>query len=76
MSQPRLSGGWKTSKAQTLTEAERRAQDLRTDLTARGAQFSGPVEDRGFGRTVMLRIPGAGEMMLYQPRHPLAHNLP
>jgi catechol 2,3-dioxygenase-like lactoylglutathione lyase family enzyme len=45
------------------------------ELSARGARFNGPVEDRGFGRTVMLQIPGAGEMMLYQPRHPLACNL-
>jgi catechol 2,3-dioxygenase-like lactoylglutathione lyase family enzyme len=45
------------------------------DLTARGAEFSGPVVDRGFGLTAMLQIPGAGEMMLYQARHPLAHDL-
>jgi catechol 2,3-dioxygenase-like lactoylglutathione lyase family enzyme len=45
------------------------------DLSARGARFNGAVEDRGFGRTVMLQIPGAGEMMLYQPRHPLAYDL-
>jgi hypothetical protein len=24
---------------------------------------------------VMLKVPGAGEMMLYEPRHPLAYNL-
>jgi predicted enzyme related to lactoylglutathione lyase len=45
------------------------------DLTAKGAQFTGPVQERGFGLTVMLQIPGAGEMMLYQARHPLAHDL-
>ena len=45
------------------------------DLTARGAEFSGPVSDQGFGRTAMLKVPGAGEMMLYEPRHPLAHGL-
>jgi predicted enzyme related to lactoylglutathione lyase len=44
-------------------------------LAARGAEFSGPVTDRGFGRTAMLNIPGAGEMMLYEPRHPVAHGL-
>jgi len=44
-------------------------------LEAKGAEFSGPISDQGFGRTVMLKIPGAGEMMLYQPRHPLATNL-
>ena len=45
------------------------------ELSARGARFNGAVEDRGFGRTAMLEIPGAGEMMLYQPRHPLACDL-
>jgi predicted enzyme related to lactoylglutathione lyase len=44
-------------------------------LAARGAEFSGAISDRGFGRTAMLKIPGAGEMMLYQPRHPVAHDL-
>ena len=44
-------------------------------LAAKGAEFSGPISDQGFGRTAMLKIPGAGEMMLYQPRHPLAHDL-
>lgn len=33
------------------------------------------IRDEGFGLTTMLRVPGAGEMMLYQPKHPLAHNL-
>lgn len=44
-------------------------------LAARGAQFTGGVTDRGFGRTAVLRIPGAGDMMLYQPRHPPAYDL-
>jgi predicted enzyme related to lactoylglutathione lyase len=44
-------------------------------LAARGAQFTGDVTDRDFGRTAMLRIPGAGDMMLYQPRHPPAYDL-
>ncbi len=45
------------------------------ELAARGAQFTGDVTDRGFGRIAMLRIPGAGDMMLYQPRHPPAYGL-
>jgi predicted enzyme related to lactoylglutathione lyase len=44
-------------------------------LTAKGAEFAGPIADQGFGRTAMLKIPGAGEMMLYEPRHPLAYDL-
>jgi predicted enzyme related to lactoylglutathione lyase len=42
------------------------------DLTARGAHFSGGIETRGFGRTIALEIPGAGQMVLYEPRHPTA----
>ena len=45
------------------------------DLKAKGAGFAGEVTDRGFGLTIMLKIPGAGEMMLYQPKHPPAYSL-
>jgi catechol 2,3-dioxygenase-like lactoylglutathione lyase family enzyme len=38
-------------------------------LRARGVRFTRPVQDEGWGITTMLVIPGAGEMMLYQPRH-------
>ena len=44
-------------------------------LQGKGAEFRGPIADQGFGRTAMLKIPGAGEMMLYEPRHPLAYDL-
>jgi catechol 2,3-dioxygenase-like lactoylglutathione lyase family enzyme len=39
------------------------------DLAARGAEFSGGVADRGFGITTRLKVPGAGEITLYQPRY-------
>jgi catechol 2,3-dioxygenase-like lactoylglutathione lyase family enzyme len=45
------------------------------ELGAKGAEFAGAVSDQGFGLTIMLKIPGAGEMMLYQPRHPPAYSL-
>ena len=45
------------------------------ELTAKGARFSGSIENRGFGRTIALEVPGAGTMMLYQPRHPTAFDL-
>jgi predicted enzyme related to lactoylglutathione lyase len=45
------------------------------ELEARGVAFTGEIRDEGFGLTVMFKVPGAGEMMLYQPRHPLAYNL-
>ena len=45
------------------------------ELEAKGAEFSGPVEDLGFGLGTRLRLPGAGEILLYEPRHPEAHSL-
>jgi catechol 2,3-dioxygenase-like lactoylglutathione lyase family enzyme len=39
------------------------------DLAAKGAQFSGGVRDDGWGLTARLKVPGAGEMTLYQPKY-------
>jgi catechol 2,3-dioxygenase-like lactoylglutathione lyase family enzyme len=44
------------------------------DLTAKGAEFTGDVKEQGWGRTIQLKVPGAGEMTLYQPQYdPPAH---
>ncbi|MFI6212054.1 VOC family protein [Nocardia brasiliensis] len=43
------------------------------ELAGRGAEFAGEMVDRGFGRCIDLRVPGAGTMLLYEPRHPVAY---
>ncbi len=45
------------------------------ELKAKGAEFTREIRDDGFGLTTMLKIPGAGEMLLYQPQHTPAHSL-
>jgi hypothetical protein len=45
------------------------------ELESRGAEFTGAVDEQSFGTTVMLRVPGADDIMLYEPRHPTAYNL-
>ncbi len=40
------------------------------ELEAKGVSFSSPVEDRGFGLVTTFELPGGGEVMLYEPRHP------
>jgi len=45
------------------------------ELTIKGAQFTRDITDDGFGLTTILKVLGAGEMMLYQPKHPPAHSL-
>lgn len=44
-------------------------------LEAKGAEFSGGVVEESFGLSTTLPIPGAGEMMLYEPRHRTAYDL-
>ena len=41
-------------------------------LTERGVEFTAPVSDEGWGLLTRLRVPGAGELGLYEPRHPVA----
>jgi predicted enzyme related to lactoylglutathione lyase len=50
-------------------------QETKARLESNGAEFTGPVEDKGFGFTVMMKLPGADDVMLYEPRHPLAYSL-
>jgi catechol 2,3-dioxygenase-like lactoylglutathione lyase family enzyme len=44
------------------------------ELEAKGVEFVKPVADEGFGWMTRFRIPGAGEVGLYEPKHasPLA----
>jgi catechol 2,3-dioxygenase-like lactoylglutathione lyase family enzyme len=41
----------------------------RAELEDRGATFEGEVEEERWGSTIQLRIPGAGSLMLYQPKY-------
>lgn len=38
-------------------------------LKARGVRFTRPVADRGWGLLTSMRVPGIGELNLYEPRH-------
>jgi catechol 2,3-dioxygenase-like lactoylglutathione lyase family enzyme len=39
-------------------------------LEAKGVEFTRPVEDEGFGLVTKFKLPGAGEIGLYEPKHP------
>jgi hypothetical protein len=39
------------------------------ELRARGIEFEGEPEDRGFGIGVRMVLPGGVDMLLYEPRH-------
>ena len=42
------------------------------ELTGRGAEFSQPVSQERWGIRTAVRLPGGGEVGLYEPLHPRA----
>ncbi len=38
-------------------------------LQARGVEFTGDVSDQGWGLLTAIRLPGGGELGIYEPRH-------
>ena len=45
------------------------------DLRGKGAQFSSGPDDHGYGVVAMVKVPGADDLQLYQPRHDTAYGL-
>jgi catechol 2,3-dioxygenase-like lactoylglutathione lyase family enzyme len=42
------------------------------DLEAKGVVFVVPISDERWGRVTRMRVPGGGELGLYEPSHPTA----
>jgi catechol 2,3-dioxygenase-like lactoylglutathione lyase family enzyme len=40
------------------------------ELRGKGVEFVSPIQDEGWGRVTQFRLPGAGEVGVYEPRHP------
>jgi predicted enzyme related to lactoylglutathione lyase len=45
-------------------------------LKSKGVEFTRPVTDQGYGLVTSIRLPGGGELGLYQPKHPTAIDTP
>jgi hypothetical protein len=44
-------------------------EKTREELEAKGVEFTAPIEDQGFGLVTRVKLPGAGELQLYEPKH-------
>jgi catechol 2,3-dioxygenase-like lactoylglutathione lyase family enzyme len=42
------------------------------ELRNKGVELARAVSDQGWGRVSAIRLPGGGELGLYEPRHPTA----
>lgn len=45
------------------------------ELTTKGVEFTQPVTDAGWGLLTRFRLPGGGEVGMYEPRHERATDL-
>jgi uncharacterized glyoxalase superfamily protein PhnB len=45
-------------------------------LTAAGAEISAPITDQGWGLLAEIRLPSGSTLSLYEPKHPVAYDLP
>ena len=45
------------------------------ELQAKGVHFTQPVSEERWGRLTRFRLPGGGEVGMYEPLHPLAIDL-
>ena len=43
-----------------------------SELEGKGIRVERPPHDERWGRTATIRLPGGGELGIYQPKHPLA----
>jgi predicted enzyme related to lactoylglutathione lyase len=39
------------------------------ELEAKGVEFARPITDEGFGLMTAIKLPGGGELGVYEPRH-------
>jgi catechol 2,3-dioxygenase-like lactoylglutathione lyase family enzyme len=44
-------------------------------LKNKGVRFNGLISDEGFGLVTAIKLPGGGEIGLFQPKHPTALHL-
>lgn len=45
-------------------------EETRRQLEAKGVEFVEAIEDEGWGLSTRFKVPGFGELGLYEPRHP------
>ena len=48
----------------------RDVEATRRRLEGKGVEFTEPIVDEGYGLQTRLKVPGFGEIGLYEPRHP------
>lgn len=72
---PTAEEGWSTTQQHQVTLMCDDIESTVAELTAKGVEFTHEIRDVGFGLEATMKVPGAGDMMLYQPKHATAYDL-
>lgn len=65
---------WRTEQHHEISLMCDDLESTIADLRAKGARFTREPQDEGWGYTTMIEVPGAEPVMVYQPKHPVAHS--
>ena len=65
--------GSSTSRHHVLSFIVDDLESTMVELQAKGAEFSSGPDDYGYGVVAMVKVPGADDVQLYQPRHQTAY---
>jgi catechol 2,3-dioxygenase-like lactoylglutathione lyase family enzyme len=64
-------GGWgQTTAHHELFFMCHDIEGTMAELEGKGVEFIAPVSEEGWGLITRFKVPGAGDIGLYQPRHP------
>jgi predicted enzyme related to lactoylglutathione lyase len=66
---------WSTPRQHSVSLMCDDIEATRAELESKGASFTGDVNDFGYGKVLMLQVPGTDDIQLYEPGHPTAYDL-
>lgn len=66
--------GWSAPRHHAISLMCDDLEATMTELATRGAEFTSEPADHGYGVVVMLAVPGADDIQLYEPRHTTAYD--
>jgi catechol 2,3-dioxygenase-like lactoylglutathione lyase family enzyme len=72
---PTSGEGYSSPRHQAISFIVDDLETTMAELREKGAQFSSGPDDHGYGIVAMVKVPGADDVQLYQPRHQTAYGM-
>jgi catechol 2,3-dioxygenase-like lactoylglutathione lyase family enzyme len=72
---PTSGEGYSSPRHQAISFIVDDLETTMAELREKGAEFSSGPDDHGYGIVAMVKVPGADDVQLYQPRHQTAYGL-